>query len=110
MEKITEEHPVLVDKILDLRKQLLKDQPNIRCLVITALEEESDQPVVVYHGDQLEYTAMAVTVAKVLRKRILDRVDGNDVHVHKPQQTLGAGVGTEQGSDQNPAGTEHNPS
>ena len=101
-----EKHPVLIDKILDLRKQLLNDQPNIRCLIITALEEESDQPVVVYHGDQLEYTAMSVAVARVLRKRVIDRIDGNDVHVHQSQSALGSDIGSEQGSGEDPAGQE----
>lgn len=110
MEKIKKEHPALVDKILDLRKHLLEDQPNIKCLVITALEEESDQPVVVYHGDQLEYTAVAVTVAKVLRQRVLDRIDGNDIHIHKPQQTPSTDVGSEQGDSQISTGAEKDPS
>jgi len=70
------EHPELIAKILELRKTLLDEKPNIRCMVISVLEKGSDTPVVVYHGDQLEYTALAVEVAKVLRRRVVDRIDG----------------------------------
>lgn len=90
------EHPEVVNKILELRKNLLTSHPNIKCLVITALENDSDQPVVIYHGEQLEYTALAVTAAKVLRERVLDRIGRDDIHVHQSQQTLGVNTGTEQ--------------
>lgn len=94
MGKPNEERSEFVNKILNLKKSFLEKQPNIKCLVITALEDDSDQPVVVYHGDQLEYTALADTVAKVLRKRVIDRIGGNDVHVHQSQQTLSTDIGT----------------
>ena len=106
MEKTNEEQPNMIDKILSLKENLLDDCKDIRSLVITAIKEDSDQPVVIYHGDQLEYTALAVTVAKVLRQRILNRIDGNDVHVHQSQQTLNINPRAKQGNNQNNAGQD----
>ena len=66
-----------INKALELKKSLLETMPNIRCFVISILENNSEYPIVIYHGDQLEYTALSVEVAKALRKRIIDRIDGN---------------------------------
>ena len=110
MGKPNEEKPELASKILDLRKSLLESQPNIKCLVITALENDSDQPVVIYHGDQLEYTSLAVAVAGVLRKRVMDRIGGNDVHVHQSQQALSTNIGAEQGNHSHTPGQGENSS
>ena len=66
----------LVAKILGLRKSLLDDRPNIRCVVISVLEEGSDSPIVIYHGDQIEYTALSIEVARVLRQRVLEKING----------------------------------
>lgn len=72
---MSEDKPELVDKILELRDRLTNDEStNIRCLIIGALEEDSQYPIVVFHGDQLEYTALSVAVAKELRKRALDQI------------------------------------
>ena len=109
MEKTNEENPnELVVKILSHRDQFLKECPNIRCLIFTVLEENSDQPIVVFHGDQVEYTALSVAIAKVLRQRIIDRVDGNEVQFRKSQQTLDTNNGTEQRSGENGAGAREN--
>lgn len=103
-----EKRPESINKILELRANLLADCPNIKCLVITALENDSDQSMVVYHGEQLDYTALAITTAKILRERVLDRIGRNDVYVHQSQQTLGVNTGTEQGNNQDSSGQDQN--
>jgi hypothetical protein len=64
----------LVGKILELKQAILNDNAKIRCMVISVLEDGSDMPVVVYHGDQIEYTVLATETAKALKQKILDRI------------------------------------
>lgn len=72
---MSEEKSELINKILSTRDQFVNDtSTKIRCMVIGVLEEGSEYPIVVFHGDQLEYTALSVAVAKELRRRILDQI------------------------------------
>lgn len=62
-------------ELLEYREAFIKKFA-IRCLVFAALPEKNQNPIVVYDGDALDYTALSTTVARELRKRILDRIGG----------------------------------
>ena len=70
-----EAHEAALKDLLAYREEFIKKFP-MRCLVFAALPEKSVNPIVVYDGDILDYTALSTTVARELRKRVLERIGG----------------------------------
>ncbi len=64
-----------LNDLLEYRKKFV-EKYDMRCLVFSVLPENDQNPMVVFDGDILDYTALATTVARELRKRILDRIGG----------------------------------
>lgn len=67
----------LVDELLALREMLIGKHDDIRCLVFAALRKDSNTPAVVYHGQEVDHTALAVSVATEFRNRIMKKISGN---------------------------------
>ena len=70
-----EVYEAALKELLEYREAFIKKY-NIRCLLFAALPEKNENPIVVFDGEVLDYTALATTVARELRKRVLDRIGG----------------------------------
>jgi ribonuclease HII len=92
---INEEDQKLLSKILAF-KQSLSEEHDID-LVISAVRKDSEFPLVAYHGDMIRYTALASTVAKELRDRVIAAIDGtsrDEVRIPEHEEIHGSGSGS----------------
>jgi hypothetical protein len=68
-------HELLLDDMQEYRERLA-DKHQLKCALFVALPSDSDNPVVVMHGDLLDYTKLSVVTARHLRQRIINQIDG----------------------------------
>ncbi|MBD3407220.1 MAG: hypothetical protein GF411_13960 [Candidatus Lokiarchaeota archaeon] len=73
----TDADEALIDELLAFREILLGKHDDIRCLVFAALRKDSSTPAVVFHGQEVDHTALAVSVATELRNRVMKKISGN---------------------------------
>ena len=82
IEKLENEEPTkpkVVDEIQKFKDKLLSDDEcDIRCIVFSVLENNSNHPVVVYYGDKVECAALSNAVHSELKNRIINIMDGNN--------------------------------
>jgi len=69
------EEKELLDQMLALREMVLGNNKNVESLVFAVKFKGNNSPAVVFHGEQLEYTALAVAVARTMRNRVMQRID-----------------------------------
>jgi hypothetical protein len=69
----------LIEQLLVIRKMILDsrgDKPKIHAMVLCAIIDGSQNPAVVYDGDEVSYTALAVAAATELRNRVIRKISG----------------------------------
>ena len=73
VEQITAQQDQLMKDMLKSR-EIIVDHNKVRCLIFVAMLEGTDEPAVVFHGDQLDYTALSAAATERLRQIVLDRI------------------------------------
>lgn len=68
-------HELILDDMQKCRERLVETH-QLRCALLIALPSDSDNPVVVMHGDVLDYTKLSIVTARHLRQRIISQIDG----------------------------------
>ena len=65
----------LLEELLNFKDTIMQKY-NVDCLVFSVAERNTKHPVVVFDGDEIQRTALSVSVAREMRQRVINQIDG----------------------------------